>query len=183
MGYYMTEKFEKNRKRGRGKIKITKRQLVDNSELVEELIRFKESYQQALKDHKDKIKEKKKNGASPSELKKLQDKDIFGTPSERLGEIFVNLVDNFATKTNFSGYTYLEEMKSRAIFFLLKYSKNFNPVKSKNAFAYCTQFVYHAFLQVIKKEKKHIETKKALVEKYYQERKFEKKDSDLLFGK
>jgi len=177
-----TEKIIKNRRRGRGKIKITKRQLVDNSELVQELVNFRASYEKEVNDHKNKIKERKKKGASATEIKKLEQKEIFGTPSERLGEIFVNLVDNFATKTNFSGYTYLEEMKSRAIFFLLKYSKNFDPAKSKNAFAYCTQFVYHAFLQVIKKEKKHIETKKALVEKYYNERHFERKDDDLIFG-
>lgn len=172
----------KNRRRGRGKIKITKRQHVDNAELVQELMDFKESYNKAIAAHEKKIRAAIKANKSEEEIQALKDMDIFGTPSERLGEIFVNLVDNFATKSNFSGYTYLEEMKSRAIFFLLKYSKNFNPEKSKNAFAYCTQFVYHAFLQVIKKEKKHIEAKKALVEKYYNERRFDKKDDDLIFG-
>lgn len=173
---------EKNRRRGRGKIKITKRQHVNNEELVNELLDFKASYQDALKKKEEKIKKAKKSGASSEKIKKLEDKEVYGVPSERLGEIFVNLVDNFATKSNFSGYTYLEEMKSRAIFFLLRYSKNFDPEKSKNAFAYCTQFVYHAFLQVIKKEKKHIEAKKALVEKYYNEKRFDKKDDDLIFG-
>jgi hypothetical protein len=172
----------KNRQRGRGKIKITKRQLVNNEELVSELAKFKESYVNELTIHNKKIQDAIKSKQPEQVIEKLQKQEIFGTPSERLGEIFVNLVDNYATKSNFSGYTYLEEMKSRAIFFLLKYSKNFDYTKSKNAFAYCTQFVYHAFLQVIKKEKKHIETKKALVEKYYHERKFDKRDSDSLFG-
>lgn len=172
----------KNRHRGRGKIKITKRQHVNNEELVNELLKFKDSYNNELKKKELKIKKAKKSGMSDEQIEKIQNQEVFGVPSERLGEIFVNLVDNFATKSNFSGYTYLEEMKSRAIFFLLKYSKGFNPEKSKNAFSYCTQFVYHAFLQVIKKEKKHIEAKKALVEKYYNEKRFDKKDDDLIFG-
>ncbi len=136
----------RNRKRGRGKIKIIKRQHVNNEELKNELLVF--------------IKTKK--------------------ASERLGEIFIDLVDNYATKSNFSGYSYLEEMKSRAIFFLLMYSKSFNPEKSENAFAYCTQIVKNAFIQVIKKEKKHAETKRMVAEKYYKEKDYMKKDDQLI---
>lgn len=138
----------RNRHRGRGKIKIIKRQHVNNEELKNELIAFKKTLK----------------------------------ATERLGEIFIDLVDNYATKSNFSGYSYLEEMKSRAIFFLLMYSRSFNPEKSDNAFAYCTQIVKNAFIQVIKKEKKHSETKKALVEKYFKEQNFTKKDNDLIIG-
>jgi hypothetical protein len=140
------EDVNRNRKRGRGKIKIIKRQRVNNEELKNELMEF--------------IRTKK--------------------ATERLGEIFIDLVDNYATKSNFSGYSYLEEMKSRAIFFLLMYSKSFKPEKSNNAFAYCTQIVKHAFIQVIKKEKKHNETKKAVAQKYFQERDFVKKDDPLI---
>jgi DNA-directed RNA polymerase specialized sigma subunit len=138
----------RNRKRGRGKIKIIKRQHVDNHELRDELLAF--------------IK--------------------CGIATERLGEIFINLVDNYATKSNFSGYSYLEEMKSRAIFFLLRYSKSFKPEKSDNAFAYCTQIVKNAFIQVIKKEKKHAETKRIIAEKYYKEKDYMKKDDTLITG-
>jgi DNA-directed RNA polymerase specialized sigma subunit len=140
------EQDGRNRKRGRGKIKIIKRPHVNNKELKEELINYKKT----------------------------------GKASERLGEIFIDLVDNFATKSNFSGYSYLEEMKSRAIFFLLMYSRSFNPEKSDNAFAYSTQIVKNAFIQVIKKEKKHAETKRAFAEKYIKEKDFSKKDDQLI---
>ena len=90
-----------------------------------------------------------------------------GVASERLGEIFLDLVDNYATKSNFSGYSYLEEMKSRAIWFLLSYSKGFNPEKSNNAFAYCTQIVKNAFIQVIKKENKISDAKKVYIEEFF----------------
>lgn len=136
----------RNRKRGKGKIKIVKRQYVNNEELIKELIAFK------------------KNGVA----------------SERLGEIFIDLVENYATKSNFSGYSYLEEMKSKAIEFLLSYSTGFDPKKSNNAFAYCTQFVYHAFLQVIRKENKQSDAIKRYVEKYFREKDFNKKEDNLL---
>ena len=92
---------QRNRKRGKGKIKIVKRQHVNSEELKNELIKFKKC----------------------------------GIASERLGEIFLDLVENLATKSNFSGYSYLEEMKSKAIFFLLNYSKNYNPGWRKAAMA------------------------------------------------
>lgn len=136
----------RNRTRGKGKIKIIKRQRVDNKELLKELINFKET----------------------------------NIASERLGELFLDLVDNYATKSNFSGYSYLEEMKSRAVFFLLKYSLSFNPKKSNNAFAYCTQIVKNAFIQVIKKENKHNETKKNYVEQFFRDVHYCKKDDDLM---
>jgi DNA-directed RNA polymerase specialized sigma subunit len=136
----------RNRKRGRGKIKIVKRDKVDNTELKKELVQY--------------IKTNK--------------------ASERLGEIFLDLVENYATKSNFSGYSFLEEMKSRGIYFLLAYSKSFNPEKSSNAFAYCTQIVKNAFIQVIIKEKKHAETKRAFAEKYRAEHKdYFKKENEV----
>lgn len=134
------------RKRGKGKIKIIKRQHVDNDELLKELMDFKTTKR----------------------------------ASERLGELFLNLVDNFATKSKFSGYRYLEEMKSKGIEFLLKYSKGFDPTKTTNAFSYCTQIVYHAFLQVIKKENKHREEVKQYIEKYFREKNYYKRDDVLL---
>ena len=145
----------RDRVRGKGKIKIVKRQKVNNKELTEELIKFKAT-------------------GAPSKVHSDY------TASERLGEIFMDLVENFATKKNFSSYSYLEEMKSRAIQFLLMYSKSFNPEKSNNAFAYCTQIVKNAFIQVIKKEKKRQEGKKAYIEKYYNEKSWLKKSDDLL---
>jgi hypothetical protein len=201
----------RNRKRGKGKIKITKRQHVNNKELVQELIDFKATIEKQ-REQKDKevfkiLEEKRKiedelerlnNLKRPSkkkieqfeiELTKInkklearQAKECCGQASERLGEIFIDLVENYATKSNFSGYTYLEEMKSRAIFFLLRYSPSFNPEKSKNAFAYCTQIVKNAFIQVIKKEKKRSEAKKQFVEDYYRNKDFTRKDDDLFFG-
>ena len=38
------------------------------------------------------------------------------------------------------------------------YAPNFNPEKSKNPFSYFTTIAFHAFINRIKKEKKHRET-------------------------
>lgn len=141
-----TEKRERNRVRGKGKVKIVKRQHVNNEELHVELLSYIKT----------------------------------GIASEKLGEMFLALVDNYATKSNFSGYSFLEEMKSRAIFFLLKYSKGYKPAKSKNPFAYCTQIVHNAFVQVIKKENKLIKGKKEYIENFFRHVHYNKKDDDLM---
>lgn len=149
------QQVDKNRKRGRGRSKIVKRDRVNNEELKNELVSYI------------------KSGNGSRDHSKYR-------ASERLGELFIDLVDNYATKSNFSGYSFLEEMKSRAIFFLLMYSKSFKPEKSTNAFAYCTQIVKNAFIQVIKKEKKHSDGKKLVAEKVKREVDYYRKEDQLI---
>lgn len=92
-----------------------------------------------------------------------------GECSDALGKLFILHVQRCASAANFKGYTYRSEMESTALYFLLKYSKNFDASGSKskdnkpNAFAYCTQIIHHAFLQVIQKEKKHSKLKDMLI--------------------
>ena len=47
----------------------------------------------------------------------------------------------------------------------LLYINNFDPKKSKNPFAYFTQIIYFAFVRRIQKEKKHLYTKYAAIQK------------------
>jgi hypothetical protein len=92
-----------------------------------------------------------------------------GRASERLGELFTLHVDKYGSMACFKGYTYLDEMKSQARFFLLKYSRKFDPNyaakngKKKNAFSYCTTIIHNAFLQIIIREKKHSVLKDKLI--------------------
>jgi hypothetical protein len=91
------------------------------------------------------------------------------TASDRLGELWKLHVDKCASAACFKSYTYLDEMKGQALLFLTKYSKSFDPNrqrldgKTPNAFAYCTTIIHRAFIQVIKKEKKHSILKDKLV--------------------
>lgn len=72
-----------------------------------------------------------------------------------VAESFYKIVNGMATKRNFSGYTFIEDMKSEALEHCVKYANRFNIEKSQNAFAYFSQIAYNAFLQLINKEKKH----------------------------
>lgn len=95
-----------------------------------------------------------------------------GVASERLGELFTLHTERYASALSFKNYTFLEEMKSQAKYFLLKYSKSFDPNYAKkngkkmNAFSYCTTIIYNAFIQVIQKEKKHSKLKDKIIKVY-----------------
>lgn len=70
-----------------------------------------------------------------------------------IGECFMKIAEGLARKPNFYGYSFKSEMQSDAIENVLLYLHNFDPTKSRNAFAYFTQIMYFAFLRRIKKEK------------------------------
>lgn len=71
-----------------------------------------------------------------------------------MAECFLKIVKGLGSKKNFSGYTYILDMKSEAIEHCVKYADRFNVEKSRNAFAYFTQISFNAFIQMINKEKK-----------------------------
>ena len=72
-----------------------------------------------------------------------------------LGECFLLIAKKLSTKPNFSGYTFVEEMRSDGVINCVKYIRNFNP-KYTNPFAYFTQYIKNAFLQRIEFEKKNL---------------------------
>jgi hypothetical protein len=76
-----------------------------------------------------------------------------------IGACIQSIAYRLATKPNFSGYTFKEDMIMDGIENCLKYIENFNPEKSSNPFAYFTQVIWYAFLRRIAKEKKHLYTK------------------------
>jgi hypothetical protein len=82
-----------------------------------------------------------------------------------VGRCLIQIANRLATKPNFSGYTYKEEMISDGIENALMYINNFNPEKSKNPFAYFTQIIYFAFIRRIQKEKKQVYIKHKAYEK------------------
>lgn len=65
----------------------------------------------------------------------------------------MKLVENYGHKRNYSGYSYLEDMKGEALLTCVKYAHNFNPDKSQNAFAYFTQIIDNAFKGYLNKER------------------------------
>ena len=73
-----------------------------------------------------------------------------------IGECIYQIATRLATKPNFSGYTYKEEMISDGLENAIQALKNFDPQKSSNPFAYFTQIIWYAFLRRIDKEKKQV---------------------------
>jgi ABC-type microcin C transport system permease subunit YejE len=76
--------------------------------------------------------------------------------SRYIGECIMLIATRLATRPNFVGYSYKDEMISDGIENCLAYIHNFNPEKSTNPFAYFTQIIYYAFLRRIQKEKKQL---------------------------
>jgi hypothetical protein len=89
------------------------------------------------------------------ECNKAEDENL-PTPRipEPIGNCFVMIATKLATKGNFVGYTYKDEMISDALENCVVAVHSFNPEKSKNPFAYFTQIIWYAFLRRIEKEKK-----------------------------
>lgn len=77
-----------------------------------------------------------------------------GKPTDELCKMYMMLVDRFSKKPQFSGYSYVDDMKGRAhVQFATSWDK-FDHDKSSNPFAYFTQMAKNSFIQVLKAEKK-----------------------------
>ena len=118
-----------------------KRNYVNNKDLLAALIAYRES-----------VAEAEEGGE-----KKPQVPDY-------IGKCIMMIAQRLATRPNFSGYMYKEEMISDGIENCLQYIHNFNPEKSQNPFAYFTQIIWYAFLRRIDKEKKQLYIKHKVTE-------------------
>ena len=97
-------------------------------------------------------------GLSKERLAERQKKHPEATPAEcmtpELVKMLMMLVERYAQRANWRGYTYIDDMKSEALVSLLNGALKFNPEKSQNPFGYLTQIVTHSFLTTLDKEKK-----------------------------
>lgn len=90
------------------------------------------------------------------EIRKYKETDII---SEKLGGMIMAIANNYSNKGSFANYTWKEDMVGEAVLTCVKYMHNFDPEKSKNPFAYFTTIIRNAFLNYIKKQKKHSKIK------------------------
>jgi len=81
-----------------------------------------------------------------------------------IGECIYQISTKLATKPNFSGYSYKDDMISDGLENAIQALGNFDPTKSSNPFAYFTQIIWYAFLRRIDKEKKQLYIKHKVVE-------------------
>lgn len=75
-------------------------------------------------------------------------------PLQVITDAIVKIPTHLATKSNFGGYSFRDEMIGDAILNIYTYFRNFDPEKSKNPFSYFTQISHHAFIRRIMLEKK-----------------------------
>ena len=78
-----------------------------------------------------------------------------GVITRRLALMFMKLVERYSQKGNWRGYTYVDEMRSRALLQLSSVGLQFNEAKSDNPFAYYTVVVSNAFTSVLNLEKRN----------------------------
>ncbi len=106
-----------------------------------------------------------------------------GTPMPRvpeyIGKCLLLIANNLGTKGNFSGYSYIDEMKDDGIENCLKYINNFDHTKYKNPFAYFTTIVYYAFVRRINLEKKEQYIKYKVLENFLIANQLEGGSSDM----
>lgn len=107
---------------------------------------------QALVDHRNARLEAEKADNEPPRI------------SNYIGECLYQIANRLATKPNFSGYSYKDEMISDGLENAIQAIDNFDPDKSSNPFAYFTQIIWYAYLRRIEKEKRQVYIKHKVTE-------------------
>jgi DNA-directed RNA polymerase specialized sigma24 family protein len=91
--------------------------------------------------------------------------------TRELGDMIQKIAHGLSFSSNFINYTYKDEMVGDAIVKMYTAVKNkkFNIDSDYNPFSYFTTIAFHAFINRIKKEKKHTETLNIYKEKVYEQ--------------
>ena len=77
-----------------------------------------------------------------------------GKTTDKLALMYIKLCERYATRSNWRGYTYNDEMRGQALLQLTQIGLQFNELKSQNPFAYYTAAVTNSFTRVLLIEKK-----------------------------
>lgn len=78
-----------------------------------------------------------------------------GRLSESLAKMFMMLCHRYSMRSNWRGYTYVDEMRSQALLQLSQIALQFDESKSQNPFAYYTAAVNNSFTRVLNMEKRN----------------------------
>lgn len=78
-----------------------------------------------------------------------------GKMTNKLAHMFMKLCERYATRSNWRGYTYNDEMRSQALLQLSQIGLQFDESKSQNPFAYYTAAITNSFTRVLNIEKRN----------------------------
>jgi hypothetical protein len=88
-------------------------------------------------------------------LKKGHFSKDHGKMTPKLAHMFIKLCERYATRSNWRGYTYNDEMRSQALLQLSQIGLQFDEFKSQNPFAYYTAAITNSFTRVLNIEKRN----------------------------
>ena len=77
-----------------------------------------------------------------------------GNLTNKLGTMFLKLVERYSHRANWRGYSYVDEMRGDALLQLSLVGLKFNEARSDNPFAYYTQTITNCFTRVLNSEKR-----------------------------
>lgn len=78
-----------------------------------------------------------------------------GKITNNLAKMYIKLCERYSMRSNWRGYTYVDEMRSHALLQLSQIGLQFNELKSQNPFAYYTAAVTNSFTRVLNLEKRN----------------------------
>jgi len=87
-----------------------------------------------------------------------------GQMTRKLAEMFIKLCERYATRSNWRGYSYNEEMRGQALLQLSQIGLQFDESKSQNPFAYYTAAITNSFTRILNIEKKNQNTRDDILE-------------------
>lgn len=86
-----------------------------------------------------------------------------GAMTHKLSKMFMLLTHRYSQRTNWRGYTYLDEMAGQSLLQLSQVGLEFNELKSDNPFSYYTKVLQNSFTRVLNYEKKNQRVKDELL--------------------
>jgi hypothetical protein len=77
-----------------------------------------------------------------------------GRITNNLAKMFIKLCERYSSRSNWRGYTYVDEMRGQALLQLSIIGLQFDESKSQNPFAYFTAAITNSFTRVLNLEKR-----------------------------
>jgi hypothetical protein len=87
-----------------------------------------------------------------------------GNTTPTLAKMYLKLCERYSMRSNWRGYTYVDEMRGQALLQLSQIGLQFNEEKSQNPFAYYTTAINNSFTRVLNLEKRNQNIRDDLLE-------------------
>ncbi len=88
-------------------------------------------------------------------LKNVRFDLLTGKVTNELAMMYLKLVERYSMRSNWRGYTYVDEMRGQALLQLSQIGLQFDESKSQNPFAYYTAAITNSFTRVLNVEKRN----------------------------